>query len=149
MRIPFSNLDSSRNYISKLMRYATLLEAENSLSELNEFVAAALDCFELSIEYGTYNLTNPGSVTTSEVVALIQECGVSDKEFKFFQSESEFMQLAAKTPRSNCVLDSSKALAAGLRLTSIREALKRALEQWVREESGEQRVASGRKRVRQ
>ena len=140
LRIPFSNIDSSRNYLSKLMRYDMLLEAENSLSELNEFVAAALDCFELNIEFGTYNLTNPGSVTTSEVIGLIQAAGVSNKEFKFFDSESEFMRLAAKAPRSNCVLDSSKALDAGLRLTPIRESLKRSLKGWVGESSSEQRV---------
>ena len=130
LRIPFSNIDSSRNYLSKLQRYDTLLQAENSLSELNEFVAAALDCFALNLEFGTYNLTNPGSVTTSEVAAMIRESGVSLKQFQFFDSESEFMRLAAKTPRSNCVLDSSKALAAGLRLTPVRAALQRSLSEW-------------------
>ena len=130
LRIPFSNIDSPRNYLSKLMRYDTLLEAENSLSELNEFVAAALDCFALNLEFGIYNLTNPGSVTTSEVAEMIRESGVSNKEFRYFDSESDFMRLAAKTPRSNCVLDNSKALAAGLRLTPVREALQRSLSEW-------------------
>ena len=130
LRIPFSNIDSPRNYLSKLMRYDTLLEAENSLSELNEFVAAALDCFALNLEFGIYNLTNPGSVTTSEVAAMIRESGVSHKQFQFFDSESEFMRLAAKAPRSNCVLDSSKAVAAGLRLTPVHTALQRSLNQW-------------------
>jgi len=137
LRIPFSNIDSPRNYLSKLMRYDTLLEAENSLSELNEFVAAALDCFALNLDFGTYNLTNPGSVTTSEVAAFIQATGVSKKEFQFFDSEDEFMRLAAKTPRSNCVLDSSKAVAAGLRLTPVHEALQRSLEEWQKETSHE------------
>ena len=137
LRIPFSNIDSPRNYLSKLMRYDTLLEAENSLSELNEFVAAALDCFELNVKFGTYNLTNPGSVTTSEVAKLIQASGVSNKQFQYFDSESEFMQIAAKTPRSNCVLDSSKAVAAGLQLTPVREALRRSLEAWQKETSHE------------
>ena len=132
LRIPFSNIDSPRNYLSKLMRYDTLLEAENSLSELNEFVAAALDCFALNLEFGIYNLTNPGSVTTSEVAEMIRESGVSNKEFRYFDSESDFMRLAAKTPRSNCVLDNSKALAAGLRLTPVREALQRSLSEWKR-----------------
>ena len=133
LRIPFSNIDSPRNYLSKLQRYDHLLEAENSLSHLAEFVAACLDCFAKTIPFGIYNLTNPGSVQTSQVVQWIQDAGICKKEFRFFESEDEFMQLAAKTPRSNCVLDSSKAVAAGLRLTPIRDSIFQALETWVAE----------------
>ena len=147
LRIPFSNIDSPRNYLTKLLRYETLLEAENSLSNLPEFAAAALDCFEKNVTFGIYNLTNPGSVTTSQVVRWIEESGVSDKSFRFFDSEDQFMQRAAKTPRSNCVLDSSKALAAGLKLTPVEDSIRQALEQWSGElpRSGERRVASGEK----
>jgi len=130
LRIPFSNVDSPRNYLTKLIRYDTLLEAENSLSNLPEFCAAALDCFELGAPVGIYNLTNPGSVRTSEVVELIREAKVVDKLFRFFESEEEFMTKAAKTPRSNCVLDSSKAVAVGLHLTPVRDSLRNALENW-------------------
>ncbi len=130
LRIPFSNVDSPRNYLTKLMRYRTLLEAENSLSHLGEFTAAAIDCFEKRVPYGVYNLTNPGSVWTSEVVKLIQGAGVSNKAFEFFSSESEFMQKAAKTPRSNCVMDSRKAIAAGLTLKPIEVALEQSLMTW-------------------
>ena len=36
----------------------------------------------------------------------------------------------AKTPRSNCVLDSSKAVAAGLPLSPVEEALEKAIRNW-------------------
>lgn len=130
LRIPFSHIDSSRNYLSKLMRYDRLLEAENSLSHLTEFANAAIRSFELSIPFGIYNLTNPGSVTTSEVVAMIRDAGICVKNFHFFESEEQFMQLAAETPRSNCVLDSSKAVAAGLHLSPVRDALRASLLDW-------------------
>ncbi len=130
LRIPFSNVDSPRNYLTKLIRYDTLLEAENSLSYLPEFCSAALDCFELVAPLGIYNLTNPGSMRTSEVVELIRETKAVNKVFRFFESEDEFMTKAAKTPRSNCVLDSSKAVAAGLHLTPVRDSLRNALENW-------------------
>lgn len=130
LRIPFSEVDSSRNYLSKLMRYERLLDARNSLSYLPEFVAACLDSVEKRIPFGTYNLTNPGSVTTREVVELIRDSGVVDREFQFFRCEAEFMREAAVTPRSNCVLDCSKALAAGLRLTPVEEAIENSLVHW-------------------
>ena len=58
---------------------------------------------------GTYNMTNPGSVTTRQVTEWMLDEGVTSKQFKFFDDEEQFMNKAAKTPRSNCVLDTSKA----------------------------------------
>ncbi|PAY16614.1 dTDP-4-dehydrorhamnose reductase [Rhodopirellula sp. SM50] len=139
LRIPFSNIDSPRNYLSKVQRYENLLEAENSLSNLPEYVAACLDCFDKNVAVGIYNLTNPGSVTTSEVVEMIKEAGVCDKEFRFFASEGEFMAKAAKTPRSNCVMDCSKALNAGLKLSPIHACIRQALANW-RPENREVRI---------
>ena len=130
LRIPFSNEDGPRNYISKMIRYDRLLSATNSLSQLDEFADACVSCWTLRVPFGTYNLTNPGSVTTHDVVELIHRHGLSTKQFQFFDSEVEFMQLAAKTPRSNCVLDSSKAIATGLSLSPISEALDRAMKEW-------------------
>ena len=52
------------------MRYDRLLQAENSLSHLPEFAAACLDCLEKVVPFGTYNMTNPGSVTTRDVVDI-------------------------------------------------------------------------------
>ncbi len=132
LRIPFDHVDNPRNYLTKLMRYAQLLEATNSVSELHEFVAATFACWEKRVPFGTYNVTNPGSVTTREVVDLIRQSGVCRKEFAFFASEEEFMKVAAKTPRSNCVLDSSKLEKAGIRLTEVHEAIARSLGRWTR-----------------
>ena len=62
-----------RNYLTKVMRYARLLDATNSISELQEFVEASLLCWELRVPFGIYNMTNPGTVTTREVVDLSQK----------------------------------------------------------------------------
>lgn len=133
LRIPFNHIDSSRNYISKLMRYDRLLDATNSLSHLEEFSEACVACWLQQVDFGTYNLTNPGSVTTREVVELIGRHGLTDREFQFFESEDQFMHQAAKAPRSNCVLDSNKAVQAGLPLSPVREALENALRNWKKE----------------
>ena len=112
------------------MRYSTLLEAENSLSNLHDFATACLSCFEKSLPRGLYNVTNPGHVLTSEVVALMQENGLIGNQVQFFESEEQFMQIAAKTPRSNCVLDSTKAVEAGLCLPDVKESLMNAMQNW-------------------
>jgi dTDP-4-dehydrorhamnose reductase len=130
LRIPFDSVDNPRNYLTKLMRYPRLLEATNSISELDEFVAATFECWTKRVPFGTYNVTNPGKVTTHEVVELIRRSGVCTKEFSFFSSEKEFMEKAAKTPRSNCVMDPSKLAGAGIRLTPVHEAIERDLKAW-------------------
>lgn len=132
LRIPFNEVDNPRNYLTKLMRYATLLEATNSISQLDEFVAATFACWEKRVPFGTYNVTNPGQITTHEVVELIRKAGVSNKNFVFFKDEADFMSKAAKTPRSNCVMNSSKLASVGIRMTEVHEAVERDLRRWVR-----------------
>ena len=133
LRIPFNEVDSPRNYLTKLMRYARLLEAENSISQLDEFVAATFACWQKRVPFGTYNVTNPGFVTTREVAGMIKKSGVCDKDFQFFTDEAEFMQTAAKTPRSNCVMDDAKLASVGIQMTEVHEAVETALRNWVRE----------------
>ncbi len=130
LRIPFDHRERPRNYLTKLMRYERLLEAANSISQLHEFVAATFACWEKKIPFGTYNVVNPGHITTREVVDLILESGVHPKTYQFFNDEYEFMQKAAKTPRSNCVMSSAKLVAAGITLTPVRDAVRQALRAW-------------------
>jgi dTDP-4-dehydrorhamnose reductase len=132
LRIPFDNVDNPRNYLTKLMRYAKLLEAENSISQLHEFVAATFACWEKRVPFGTYNVTNPGHVTTRDVVSQIEKSGVHPKKYEFFASEDEFMKIAAKTPRSNCVMTSAKLASVGIQMTPVRDAVEQALRQWRR-----------------
>jgi dTDP-4-dehydrorhamnose reductase len=133
LRIPFDQFDSPRNYLSKLMRYQRLLEATNSISQLTEFVEACFACFEKKVPFGTYNMTNPGQVTTREVAAMIEAHGLAPHSFSFFDNEAEFMQKAAITPRSNCVMDSRKLASVGIHMTPVQEAIHQALENWVPE----------------
>jgi len=135
LRIPFDNEDSPRNYLSKLINYKRLLQVRNSISHRHEYVRACLETWEKRVPFGTYNVTNPGSVTTMEVAEHIKKSGVCVKNFDFFESEEEFMKLAAKTPRSNCVLDSSKLSACGIRMSPVWKAVDDALANWKRSAS--------------
>jgi dTDP-4-dehydrorhamnose reductase len=130
LRIPFDHINNPRNYLAKLMRYERLLEAANSISQLHEFAAATLACRERRVPFGTYNVTNPGHITTREVTGLIRESGVCPKDYRFFADEDEFMRIAARTPRSNCIMSPAKLAAAGIRMTPVRDALREALKNW-------------------
>jgi dTDP-4-dehydrorhamnose reductase len=130
LRIPFDHRDGPRNYLTKLMSYKRLLDATNSISQLQEFVASTFACWEKSVPFGIYNVTNPGVVTTKQVVAHIISSGVLKKDYVFFKDESEFMDIAAKTPRSNCVLNSEKLASVGIKMTEVNEAIERDLSRW-------------------
>ena len=133
LRIPFNENDGPRNYLSKLQRYENLLQARNALSHLEDFAEACWSCVEKEVPYGIYNVTNPGSVTTSDVVELILKYGVNNKDYRFFDNEEEFMSKAAKAPRSNCVLDTAKLQSVGIHMRSVQEALDWSLKNWKRE----------------
>lgn len=123
LRIPFNHEPSPRNYLQKLLNYDNLLEAENSVSHLEGFCQKCIECFTKDIEPGIYNMTNPGSINTSQVTEWMIEEGLTDKKFNFFKSEDEFMKKAAKTPRSNCVLDTTKAEKAGIGMRPVEQAM--------------------------
>jgi hypothetical protein len=53
---------------------------------------------------------------------MIQE-GSTVKRFTFFETDDEFMEKLAKTPRSNCVLDTRKAEKAGIGMRPVEEAM--------------------------
>lgn len=130
VRIPFNHVNHPKNYLSKLLRYDRLLEATNSLSHLDEFAEACVDCWRLGVPYGIYHLTNGGCVQTSEVAGLIRRTIAPHRDFRYFEDEDEFLRIAAQTPRSSCVLDNTKALAAGLRLSDVHDAIEASLRQW-------------------
>ena len=130
LRIPFDEFDNARNYLSKVQRYAKVYDNVNSISHRADFVAACLDLWRLRAPFGTYNVTNPGFVTTRQVVAELARVLRPDRAFEFWENDEEFYRVAAKTPRSNCVLDTTKLTAAGVRIRPVGEALAAALRDW-------------------
>jgi dTDP-4-dehydrorhamnose reductase len=123
LRIPFNHQPNPRNYLQKLLNYENLLEAENSVSHLEDFCQKCIECFTKDVEPGIYNMTNPGSITTYQVTEWMIKEGLTDKKFKFFNSEEEFMTKAAIAPRSNCVLDTTRAEKAGIAMRPVEEAM--------------------------
>ena len=127
LRIPFNHDNNPRNYLQKLLNYTSLLDAENSISHIDEYVKSCIDSFVNDCEPGIYNFTNVGSITTRQVVDWMREEGVTDKAFNFFENEEDFMQKAAVAPRSNCVLNTEKSEKMGIALRPVEDAVRSAL----------------------
>ena len=133
LRIPFDEIDNARNYLSKVQRYPKVYDNVNSVSHRADFVKACLDTWELRAPFGIYTVTNPGFVTTRHVVQLIEKHLKPARKFEFWASDEEFYKVAAKTPRSNCIMDTTKLLAAGVKIRGVEEALEDSLKNWKRE----------------
>lgn len=130
LRIPFDEFDSMRNYLSKVQRYDKVYDNVNSISHRGDFARACLDLWERRAPFGIYNVTNPGFVTTRQVIGLVEKILKPAKRFEFWQNDAEFYTKAAKTPRSNCVLDMSKLLATGVKIRPVVEAIEDSLRKW-------------------
>ena len=130
LRIPFDEFDGARNYLSKVQRYPKVYDNVNSISHRADYVRACLDLLERRAPFGTYNVTNPGFVTTRQVVEMIQKILKPKRKFEFWRNDEEFYRIAAKTPRSNCVLDVSKLLGTGVKIRPVVEALEDSLRNW-------------------
>jgi UDP-glucose 4,6-dehydratase len=125
LRIPFDEYESPRNYLTKLLSYDTLLDAENSLSHRADFAKYVMELIEQKVPHGIYNVTNKGSVTTRDVVQLIKKYNLSNKDFKFFDNLESFGKETV-APRSNCVLDTIK-IEQYIKIRTAIEALEEAV----------------------
>ena len=135
LRIPFDHFDNPRNYLSKIQNYSKVYDNINSLSHRGDFVRACLDLWDKRAPFGIYNVTNPGAVSTSDVVDKIERILKPNRKFDFWQSDEEFYKVAAKTPRSNCIMDVSKLLNAGVPMRPVDQALDDSLRNWVKTNS--------------
>lgn len=134
LRIPFNQIDHPRNYLTKLQHYPKLLDVANSLSHLDEFASVCIALWNLRTDPGIYNITNPGWITTREVVEIIRQAlgrGSAD----YFQNEQEmYSEGYATVKRSSCVLDTCKVAAAGIKMRPVAEAIQYSLTNWANED---------------
>ena len=128
LRIPFDEYSCPRNYLTKLLTYDTLLDAENSLSHRADFAKYTIDLIRQEVPHGIYNITNKGSATTKDVVDLIKKYNLSNKDFKFFDNLESFGEEIV-APRSNCILDTAK-IEQYIKIRTATEALEEAISKY-------------------
>lgn len=129
LRIPFNEQSSERNYLTKLLTYDRVYDNVNSLSHLGDFVDACLDLWTLAAPFGTYNVTNPGFVSTRRVIELLAAARRTTRPVRYWEGDHDFYQFA-KAPRSNCVLDVTKLQSVGVRIRPVEDALHDAIKHW-------------------
>ena len=85
--------------------------------------------------FGLYNVTNPGGISTRQIVEKIERLLKPARPFEFFADDNQFYTTGVKAPRSNCILDTTKLLATGVEMRSVDVAFEAALRCWVPDRS--------------
>lgn len=121
IRMPISSEASPRNLLCKLAKYDRIVNARNSVSVLEDCIPA-MDRLRTLKATGIYNLTNSGSITHEEIVAIMKKY---KKDFHpelitLEQFESSGLVVAS---RSNAVLDTSKLESVGISLPNASESI--------------------------
>jgi hypothetical protein len=61
---------------------------------------------------------------------MIQDILRPDRAFDFWKDDAEFYRHAARSPRSNCILEITKLQGAGVEMRPVKEALEASLRNW-------------------
>jgi dTDP-4-dehydrorhamnose reductase len=127
-RWPFNERDEPCNLLCRLQQQATVYDHINSISHLEDFVKAALDLWEIRAPFGIYNMTNPGAVTTRQLMEGLQRVIKPLLRFKIGPPDEDPARAASATPQSNCILDVAKLLKTGVRIRPVGEAVRDSMD---------------------
>jgi dTDP-4-dehydrorhamnose reductase len=126
-RMPFNERDEPCNWLHRLQQQPAIYDHINSISHLEDFVKAALDLWEIRAPFGIYNVTNPGAITTCELMEGLQRVHKTPMRIAVGRPEEDPGRPASPTPQSNCILDVAKLLKTGVKIRPISEALRDTL----------------------
>ena len=122
MRLPFNSVPHPKNVISKFILFKKLINTTNSYTDLYEFVRAAYKTFSLQTSRKTFNLTQPGYITTKQIIDILTSAMGDKIPEKQYMTLEEYKKMDP-IPRANCALDSQCALDHGISLTPIRTSI--------------------------
>ena len=105
IRMPITDNDNPRNFITKITNYEKICSIKNSMSVLPELLPIMLDLMKKQT-LGTFNLTNPGLISHNEILELYKE--IVDNNFKWKNFTVEEQAKILESDRSNNYLDTTR-----------------------------------------
>ncbi|KAF3574810.1 hypothetical protein F2Q69_00063218 [Brassica cretica] len=116
-----SDLNNSRNFITKISRYRKLVNIPNSMTVLHELLPISIEMAKRKLR-GIWNSTNAGVVSHNEVLEIdVQRLHRLSFKWANFIPEEQAKVIVA--PRSNNEMDASKLKKEFHELLSIKESL--------------------------
>nr|QFG74443.1 MAG: GDP-mannose 4,6 dehydratase [Megaviridae environmental sample] len=105
IRMPITDQQNCRNFITKITTYDKICSVPNSMTVLPELLPKVLEMMNNNL-VGTINLTNPGLISHNEILDMFKEIVDPTFTYKNFSIEDQKKILAAD--RSNNYLDTTK-----------------------------------------
>jgi dTDP-4-dehydrorhamnose reductase len=109
VRMPISDDLSPRNFVTKILNYAKVVNVPNSMTVLTELLPLSLIIAERNLT-GVYNFCNPGAISHNEVLSLYKS--IVDPTYTWENFTVEEQSLILKAGRSNNTLDHTKLVSA-------------------------------------
>jgi len=107
VRMPISDDLAPRSFITKISKYAKVVDVPNSMTILTDLLPVSLDMTKRELK-GVYNFTNPGTLSHNEILALYKQ--YIDPSFTWVNFSLEEQAKILKAGRSNNELDCTKLL---------------------------------------
>ena len=120
IRMPISSSINDRNFITKITKYSKICSMSNSMTVLDDFFPIFVDLV-LKRKTGTYNCTNPGTISHDEI--LTSYCEIIDTNFKWENMSLEEQSKILKSDRSNNCLNTDKISEEYPKLKNIKESV--------------------------
>ena len=105
IRMPISNVQHSRNFITKITNYEKICSIENSMSVLPDLLPHLISLMK-ERKTGTLNFTNPGTISHNRILDLFKE--IVDPLFTYENFTKEEQAKILACDRSNNHLNTAK-----------------------------------------
>ncbi len=129
IRMPITNIDNPRNFITKITTYERICSIKNSMTVLPELLPIVLNMMEKQY-VGTMNLTNPGLISHNEILTMYKQYVDPNFTWKNFTIEEQRKILASD--RSNNYLDTTRLESLYPNIKNIKESVEGCLKNYVK-----------------
>lgn len=119
IRMPIDNIPSPRNLIDKLTGYKQVINVQNSITYIPDFMIVAKKLMDMH-ETGIFNVTNKGAITHREILQMYKDIVNPSYEMPEFIPPEKLDTIAG---RSNCILYNKRLENRGIEMRHVLDAV--------------------------
>lgn len=123
VRMPISDDLTARSFVTKITKYAKVVNIPNSMTVLHDLLPVSLELSKRKLA-GIYNFCNPGAISHNEILDMYKE--YIDPDFTYSNFTVEEQDKILKARRSNNELDCTKLVKAlpDMEILEIHDAMR-------------------------
>lgn len=129
LRMPIDSTPGGRNLITKLAAYPKIIDVENSVSVVDDLIAAIKVIIEKKAE-GVFHVVNEGTMKHRDLIALYNEIVDPTHTNEWIPNDDLVTLGLATKGRSNCILQNTRLKELGVEMRPISIALRDCMEKY-------------------